>query len=49
MNQNMVLGAIALFLIPVGLVVCYNFDALVLGVDPDARPQGTLLYFYSDS
>ncbi len=49
MNQNMLFGAIALFLIPVGLVVCYHFDELVMGIDPDARPEGTLIYFYSDS
>ena len=49
MNQNMIIGAIALFVIPIGFVFCWNFDQLVMGVNPDAKPQGTLLYFYTDS
>lgn len=47
MNQNMILAAIALFVIPVGFVVCWNFDELVMGVDPNAKPEGTLIYFYA--
>lgn len=49
MNQGTIAAAIALFVVPVGLAVCWNFDELVLGVDPEARPQGTLIYLYSDS
>ena len=49
MNQGMIGAAIALFVVPIGFVVCWNFDQLVLGVDPDAKSEGTLIYFYSDS
>ena len=49
MNQGMIAAAIALFVVPIGLVVCWNFDQLVLGVDPDATPEGTLYYIYSDN
>lgn len=48
MNQGMIAAMIAMFVVPVGLVVCWNFDQLVMGSDPNAKPEGTLIYFYSD-
>lgn len=48
MNQGYIAAAIAAFVLPIAFVVAWNFDQLVMGQDPNARPEGTLIYFYSD-
>jgi len=47
MNQQGIAIAAAAFFIPIAVVVAMNIDQF--RSDPNAIPQGKLLYFYSDS
>jgi len=49
MNQGMIAAAVAMFVLPIAFVVCLNFDDIVGAADAGAKPQGTLIYFYSES
>ena len=49
MSHGQMFGlAFALFVVPIAFVFCWKFDELVMGMDPDAVPQGTLIYFYAE-
>ena len=50
MNNNIVVMiVIAAFIAPVAFVLATNFDQIVGDPDPNAKPQGTLLYFYAST
>ncbi len=46
MDQRIIIGVVFAFAAPLAAVVAMNFDQFA-GGDPDAVPQGKLLYFYS--
>ncbi len=48
MNPGYIAAALVAFVLPIAFVVAWNFDEIVGGHDPTARPEGTLIYFYSD-
>lgn len=48
-NSMVVMIVVAVFVAPVAFVLAMNFDQIVGEPDPNAKPQGTLLYFYAST
>ena len=49
MQKVIIMMSVMAFLLPVGFMVALNWDNIAPASEPEAKPQGKLIYFFSPS